>query len=105
MPVIELNSIKKMREMTYNNNDVIVDYYANWCGPCVRGASLYEEYSNNNKYSYIKFIKINIDNLSEEDKESCQINSIPYLQRYKKNIIFKDVNGLTNESLNFILSA
>lgn len=41
------------------NGKVLVDFYANWCGPCKMFAPVFEKFSNDHKE--ITCIKVNID--------------------------------------------
>ena len=65
----------------------LVDFYADWCGPCKMLAPILEELDT--EYPDIKFIKVNCDddmNLAER----FGIMSIPAIY------MFKDGNVLTN---------
>lgn len=58
----------------------VVDFYANWCGPCKMFAPIFEEVSND--YD-INFIKIDVDNYQDIARE-YGVMSIPTI------ILFKD---------------
>ncbi len=62
------------------NGTVLVDFYADWCGPCQMLAPLLEELS---KQSEVKILKINVDDLGDIARQ-FRIMSIPTL------IVFKD---------------
>jgi len=62
---------------------VVVDFFAEWCMPCVMLAPVIEELAEKDSMKDVKFTKINIDDNSELANK-YNVASIPCL------IIFKD---------------
>ncbi len=75
-------------------NRVLVDFYAEWCGPCKRLAPLLENIKG------IDIIKVNVDEYPEIAKE-YGVMSIPTLilfkegKEIKKEIGFRTVDEIT----------
>ncbi|HEY8365337.1 MAG TPA: thioredoxin [Haloplasmataceae bacterium] len=63
------------------NGTVLVDFYADWCGPCKMLSPILEELSQ--EYDDVKFVKVNIDN-SKSIAESYGIMHIPTLYIFKE---------------------
>ena len=61
---------------------VVIDLYADWCGPCKMLAPVMEELER--EYPDVKFGKINVDN--EPDLAALfKVQSIPYIALVKNN--------------------
>lgn len=70
---------------TINNNDfVIIDFWAPWCGPCQSFGPVYEEMSE--KYPDIVFAKVNTED-QQEIAAQFNIRSIPTLMIFREQII------------------
>ncbi len=79
-----------------NGDKVIVDFYADWCGPCRMLGPIVEEVCNSNN---IKLVKVNVDENPEIAKE-YGIMSIPTLILFKEGSeIKKNVGFLREEEL------
>jgi thioredoxin 1 len=93
MAVIELS--EENFEETINNNDfVIVDFWAQWCGPCKSFAPTYEKISA--EFPDIVFGKVN----TEEEQGIAahfQIRSIPTLMMFREQIIIYSEAGALPE--------
>ena len=61
---------------------VVIDLYADWCGPCKMLASVIEELER--EYPDVKFGKINVDN-EPELTALFKVQSIPYIALVKNN--------------------
>ena len=73
---------KEFNEIINNSHKiVVVDFFAEWCMPCVMMAPVIEELAE--KIKEIKFTKINVDDNSNLSRK-YKISSIPCL------VIFKD---------------
>ena len=76
------NSVTKIKSTTFEkevlNSDkkVLIDFYADWCGPCKMVSPIVAEIGQENKN--IKVVKINIDDEKELTKK-YKITSIPTL--------------------------
>ncbi|NVB36991.1 thioredoxin [Pseudenhygromyxa sp. WMMC2535] len=91
MSVLEMT--KENFESTINDNDiVIVDFWATWCGPCRAFAPVFEKSST--KHADIAFAKVN----TEEQRElagSFGIQAIPTLMVFRDNImVFNQAGAL-----------
>ena len=71
-------------ETVKNNDFVIIDFWAPWCGPCQSFAPVYTEMSE--KYPDVVFAKVNTE---EEQELAAQFNvrSIPTLAIFREQVI------------------
>ena len=99
--VKELNGLNELNEVIKNNNKVLVDVYATWCGPCKMLAPIVEEVSNEvNDYS---FYKLDVDQ-NDEVARSYGIMSIPTLLIFENGELkSKSIGFKTKEELLEIL--
>ena len=74
-----IESAKEFKE-EISSGTVLVDFYADWCGPCQMLAPLLEELAKDDN---VKVLKIDVDELSDIARE-FRVMSIPTL------IVFKD---------------
>ena len=83
MAYIELT--KDNFEDVINNNDmVIIDFWAEWCGPCKMFGPVFEKVSED--HPDVVFAKVNTE-LEQELAGWFQIRSIPTLMVFRENII------------------
>ena len=88
---------EKESSWIYQGENVIIDFYADWCGPCKRFAPTFEESSQENQE--IKHYKVNID-ADPELASLFNIRSIPTLMFLKKGVDPTQVSGaLSQEKL------
>ena len=87
---------KDTLEDTIANNDIVViDFWAPWCGPCKSFAPIYDTVSE--KYEDIVFAKVNTED-EQELAASFQIRSIPTLMIFRNQIAIFSQAGMLPES-------
>lgn len=89
MKIIEIND-ELFNSEVLNQEKVLVDFYANWCGPCRMLRPILESVcEEENK----KIVSINIDNNSEL-ADKYNVSSIPCLILFEKGREVKRSVGL-----------
>lgn len=91
---------EEFEELT-KNKLVLVDFYANWCGPCQMLSPILEELEKENKE--LTIVKIDVDK-NESLARKHGVMSIPSLEIYKEgNLISKHVGYLSKDELKDLL--
>jgi len=80
------------------NSDVpmIVDFYADWCGPCVRLGPIIEEHLK--KKSGFKIVKVNVDE-NPDLSDKFGVSGIPHVILFKAGKIVATFTGLDLKAL------
>jgi len=93
-----VNLTKDTFEETITENDiVIIDFWAEWCGPCKAFGPTYESVSE--KHEGIVFAKVDTE-AEQELAAYFQIRSIPTLMIFRDNIgIFSQPGALPETAL------
>lgn len=92
--------VEKITEKNFNDGviksdqTVLLDFYAEWCGPCNMLSPIINEIANENKN--IKVYKVNID---EETNLVNKFNivSVPTILIFKNGEIIRRASGLTDK--------
>jgi thioredoxin 1 len=94
---IELDT-NNFRDTVDNNDIIIIDFWAPWCGPCKSFAPVFEKVAGEN--TDITFAKVN----TEEQQELAamfNIRSIPTLMVFReKVIVYSEAGALPEQALN-----
>lgn len=90
MAVFHVSKENFQKEVLENKGVVLVNFYAEWCGPCRMTSPIIEELANEMKN--IKIVKINVD----EDPELASqysIFSIPTFLIFKEGKVASQIVG------------
>lgn len=97
MEVLKVNSDNFDEEVLNCDKTVLIDFYADWCGPCKMFAPIIDEVANENQN--IKVVKINIDD-NQDIAAKYQIMSIPTLVIIRKgNEITRSVGVIDKDKI------
>lgn len=90
----ELNITKDNfeQEVLHSDKPVLIDFWANWCGPCRMLSPVISEIAEENK-DKVKVCKVNVDNESEL-ASMFRVMSIPMLVVIKNGKVVNSAVGV-----------
>jgi thioredoxin 1 len=80
--MVILNSDNFKKEVEEHKGLVVIDFYADWCGPCKMLAPVFEELAA--EMPDVKFCKVNVDN-NMDLARMFKVESIPLVALVKDN--------------------
>ncbi|KAG6380663.1 thioredoxin-like protein [Boletus reticuloceps] len=92
MTVKELESLNEFHEIINSGKAVLIDFYADWCGPCKLISPIFDKHSDNADTEGIEFYKVDVDKLADVAQE-CGIRAMPTFQLYKDGQRVGDMLG------------
>jgi thioredoxin 1 len=96
MATVDL-SLDTLESTIEGNEIVLIDFWADWCGPCKSFAPTYEKVSE--EYENIVFAKVDTE-AHQELAAQFQIRSIPTLVAFKDQVgIFAQPGALPEDAL------
>ncbi len=84
-------TIENFEQITKENKNVLIDFYADWCGPCQMLSPILEEIDKEN--SDICVCKVNVDE-NGELAMAFKVQYIPYLVAIKDGKIVHQSSGV-----------
>ena len=89
-------------ESTITGNDIVlVDFWADWCGPCKRFAPIYEKASN--EHDDITFAKLDTD-ANQQLSGALGIEGIPTLMAFREGVlVFNQAGALPGPALKQVI--
>jgi thioredoxin 1 len=93
--VIKLDESNFDRELTQDDKPLIVDFWAEWCGPCKMIAPLLDEIARE-KAGSLKVAKVNVDE-NQSLSLKYNIRAIPALLLFKNGQLRDQVTGVTSK--------
>ena len=101
MATVELTK-ENFEEVVTQNDMVVIDFWAPWCGPCKGFAPVFEAASE--KHGGIVFAKVNSDD-EQELAASFNIRSIPFVMLLREKVVlFAQAGALPAEGLESVIS-
>lgn len=94
MSVVTLDDKNFSNEVLEHKGSVVVDFYADWCGPCKMMAPIFEEAATEAKD--VKFGKLNVDT-ARDMAMKYGVMSIPTLIVFKDGEVKTQVAGVQDK--------
>jgi thioredoxin 1 len=102
MATIEINA-EDFEDTITDNDIVLVDFWAEWCGPCKRFGPIYEKTSE--EYQGVVFAKLDTE-ANQELSGQLGIEGIPTLMAFREGVlVFNQAGALPGQALKQVIDA
>ena len=102
MATIEINA-EDFEDTITDNDIVLVDFWAEWCGPCKRFGPIYEKTSE--EYQGVVFAKLDTE-ANQELSGQLGIEGIPTLMAFREGVlVFNQAGALPAPALKQVVDA
>ena len=102
MATININE-NTFEETVTGNDIVLVDFWAEWCGPCKRFGPIYEKTSE--QYDGVVFAKLDTD-ANQGLSQALDIQGIPTLMAFREGVlVFNQAGALPGPALKQVVEA
>ena len=99
MPINSTRDTSFEQDIILSDKLVLVDFWAEWCGPCKQIGPILEQISEEKK-DFLNILKLNIDE-NPETPQKYGVRGIPTLMLFKEGkLIDTKVGSLPKSSLN-----
>jgi thioredoxin len=102
MPVKHITSVEQFKQVM-NTPLVVIDFYADWCGPCKAFAPLYDNFSSQTQFKKILFCKLNVDELPEIS-EALGISAMPTFMTFYNKTKRASIKGADKDKFVLLLN-
>lgn len=92
--VIAVTNETFKNEVLDSNQKVVIDFYADWCGPCKVFSPIFEKVSQ--ELEDVKFVRVNVDE-EPELANKYMAYSIPYIVVIENGEVVNSHTGLVDE--------
>jgi len=79
-----------------NTGLVVIDFYADWCGPCKKLSPYYNDFSD--QFPSIKFLKVNSDDADELSKH-YEVSALPTILFIKNGDVLSIIRGFNPDKM------
>jgi thioredoxin 1 len=97
---IHVKTVEELDNLINKSKSLVLDFYADWCGPCKRLGQYLESIKDKNEYKDIVFVKLDVD--IEEFSETCKkygVSGIPHVVFFKDSIQIKTIVGFSEANI------
>ncbi|MCR6641552.1 MAG: thioredoxin family protein [Sporocytophaga sp.] len=97
MAVIAVEDSNFDAELAKNPN-VIVKFYADWCGSCKLFAPKYKRLSNDERFPGIVFLEVNAEN-NPEARKKANVNNLPTFATFQNGVLVETLCSSKEEAV------
>ncbi len=103
--IISENKLDEMvKESEANNSELVIDFFATWCGPCQMYMPIFDQV--NSKNENWSMVKVDIDTISEEMARKFNVNAVPTTIIIKGGKVENKTQGfMTEDQLTHLIKA
>jgi thiol-disulfide isomerase/thioredoxin len=97
---VEKITDQSWEENVSNKENVIIKYYADWCGSCKLFAPKFKRLSNDEKYADVSFLEVNAEE-NEIARAAAGVDNLPFFAIFKNG---KLVEGTATSKEDVVVS-
>ena len=90
-PEIDLDQV-----IAESNGNVLIDFYADWCGPCQKQSKILDQMKNTANETQTLIVKVNVDE-HRQIAQQYRVASLPTLVMIKEGKVFDRKRGLASK--------
>ena len=100
--MLHISTVPAFAELLNSNRNVIVDFYAEWCGPCKMIAPILERLAAANQH--VTFVKVNVDEAQELTRK-YGVSAMPTFMAFVNGSKVGEVMGADKAGIEKLIAA